>query len=467
MESIKKELISHKRKYNNIIFKKNKRKCQSININYEHASLFPNELLAKIFVFLSFSNFVNISLVCKHWYHLSKTSFIMKKIPLDLSFCNINGKIKKIKQIIHILKMKQFNNIEMLCIGAIYIGKATIKKIFDTCPKLKYFKINTDFDINGVGQINENSLKQIGYYSNGKLKGLSIDYLGYILDEQSFERFSNLKYLNIKGGANKIGNLIVLISNYCNKLISLDLNNKIKKYTNSAIYDKSQFHNTIKLNNISLELLSKNCPNLIYLKLKNCFNVTNEGIITLTSNCKNLITLRLFNCKTINDFTLKILAENCSKLKTLELLSTNVNITEIGYNALHSNGTVIVNIPIKGLENNYNIESYRKKKIQFIFSKILDCLVLILNKKYNSSSIDTIKLYLTNEQIYEFFTYSFPINKKNKNIKKITNSIILMKLQFIAQKFEQLIFNHVKTNNSNLIINKKNQLMLQNYDNII
>lgn len=451
-------------------------KNKKINWEYEQfTTVFPNEILLGIFEFLSFKNLLNVALVCKHWCDLIKCPSLWKKIPIDLSFCNIKGKISKIDDIINIIKKFPYRNIKILCIGAIHLMSGTYEKkyqirettgtfdkIFNTCPKLKYLKINTDYDINRVGQVNENMLQKIGELSKGKLKGLCIEYLSLIKNKQSFEHFSNLKYLSIRGGQNNLGNLVNYISEYCHELISLDIDNKNK---NNKYKKKSEYMFSDK----SLELLSSNCPNLIYLKLTKFWNITHEGILSLALNCKNLITLRLLDCRSIDDSTLIIITDNFLQLKILELRCLhNIKISSEGYIGLE-NKHITTFVPFN--KGNYsNFDPLREITLNNIFNLLFNCLTIILNKKYNNKNSSDTETYISENQIYEFFNQMFPLTNELELRK---NSIILFQIYFISQRYEELIYSSceeyfkINTQENNYYVEQFENFLEKKYDKLL
>lgn len=132
----------------------------------------------------------------------------------------------------------------------------------------------------------------------------------------------NLKKLDISGIMGFSSISIATIGMNCTKLTEFNAsNNKLSDngfeiiFTNCFDLEKVFLDMNYNLTNKSVRLLA-NCPKLTHLSLKNCSNITIDGIIDLSINCLDLIEINITGTR-ISTYNMVPFVTNCRKLERI------------------------------------------------------------------------------------------------------------------------------------------------------
>ena len=322
---------------------------------------FPNEILINILNFLNLKSLINLSLVNKFFFELTKENKycdINEENYKLISFINHCKKINHFKDLTlnfkyHIREYPQLleNNLKSLSIKLMDIFDL---KIIENNKNLKnldiYCSINIEnqlfinlFDnLNNIKNISINNHniddKILEKFNKYKLNSLTLDYCLNIkklskIKQNNLIKFSLSHYreLNNQELVNFLksqGNLKELSLLFCNidfLLIStLTYKGKNLSYLNIS-------YPLGNLNDLSAYFIAHNCHNLTYLNLS-ASKITNQGVFFIVKKCKKIKKLNLSGSR-IKDYALVHIANYLENIESLDVSFTNI--TRIGICNLH------------------------------------------------------------------------------------------------------------------------------------
>ena len=303
----------------------------------------PNEIWLQIFGYLSTYDILqNISLVCRHFYHLCQDKSLIKELILRNNSC-IDVNIPKIHEIIVNAK-----NLQKLVLTYRFEAEDFVILALRSNTHLKHLEIHSVKD--GLSQCCVNDI-----FEKGKnLQFLEIDLMSWTFIEiTSFTNLTKLKSLKLNF-VNSVN--LVSLAKHCQNLETLHLRNiyvdyyyedylthvlKINQNTLKSLYlegktfrDRwlSQIHTQCpnlqelglchigKLQNLGARGIT-NMKNLTTLELKTNTTSSSSFCILFKSKSftKNLVKLNLSNSMNVDDHVIKAIGKNCSKLEYLNL----------------------------------------------------------------------------------------------------------------------------------------------------
>lgn len=192
------------------------------------------------------------------------------------------------------------------------------KKVTKTCPKLEKFLLSNCQNLINFQSSFLESLKLLDLKDCKKLTNQALMNIG-----QNFPCLTDLNLANspiiddqgLKFIANGCLNLKKLNLNYC-KAIGSDgifaLSIKLKQLS------VLELQNHVNLSKEAVSSLAKHCPNLTALKMAGT-KVPDSSLLELAEKCTLLEHLDLSRCKTISPTTLQKFADNCPELKFVGL----------------------------------------------------------------------------------------------------------------------------------------------------
>ena len=281
-----------------------KRKCNApfkqVKKAKKNNRFLPNEIMIEIFGYFGMKDTIIAGSVCKGWYEISRSPYLLKGKLLNLSHFKYEQKQTILLFLENMFHCRYITNLSVN--GS--IDEEIIMKIFSFCPEIK------NLEIKGPERLKDNYLRSISLASQGKLESLSIDALfifGYFVYEDwlgIFQRFKNIKHFRINTLKSAITsqfgeeNLHRVIVQECQNLISLEL-----PYLHHK--KKSNFFHTSPLKNLHLiigERSYKEIPDYIenFPKLENL-------VLDLVDNCY----IPDIQCSD----SLKMIKVNCTILK--------------------------------------------------------------------------------------------------------------------------------------------------------
>ena len=302
----------------------------------------PNEIWLQIFGYLSTYDILqNISLVCRHFYHLCQDKSLIKELILRNNSC-IDVNIPKIREIIVIAK-----NLQKLILTYRFEAEDFVILALRSNTHMKHLEIHSVKD--GLSQCCVNDIFEKGR----NLQFLEIDLMSWNdVEITSFTNLTKLKCLKLNF-LNSVN--IVSLANNCQCLETLHLKNILEDYSEDDLtYLLKINQNTLKslyfesktFRDQWLSELNTKCPNLQELglchidKLRNwgasgISNLKNLKVLELkssatSSSCfcelfkykslaKNLVKLNLSTSSEVDDRVIKAIGKNCPKLEYLKL----------------------------------------------------------------------------------------------------------------------------------------------------
>lgn len=427
--------------------KKNKKpKTNHISNNYEYSLPFPDEIMSYIMMFLpKIFLFTTISLVCRHWYHLSCSRELWRNVNISIKFKNYESIKKAIKIIRTRLRYIRGLNIELSIIADNIIGLIT-----KNCPYLKILQISNK---NCNRKDNDLAVKSIileQLKCKSSLEGLRIHNILFdCMDLIRVRHLCNLEHIelfNIIFSHKRVGisEFINAISSNCNKLKSLSL----------GINNNESLVQNWKLTSYSFRSLTK-LTNLEYLRIRKCtIQVTHDDLQYLISNIKKLEVLRLSYLMDLNYLRnihfAKFIENYELSLRFLELkpyiIPENVSYkvvkkisNKLVFNFWKHNLQNVVNC--NAILSNNNPLFYAYKMLQYIITCIQNIskktyeesdIKHTLNKKIIGSVFDS--SFKQNQREFKFYFYDVNIKYyENKYFKKVDTPYVWMLQSFCLE----------------------------------
>lgn len=354
-----------------------------------HVNDLPNECLIKIFQYLSLQDIVlGVRLTCSHWYTLSFNGYLWRHLKLDVGglasrmsdesfLCLLRSVSESVEDIVFgysctISETSILHN-DIYCpqLKSIDLRGLNIKAHFIDVLLLKYPKLERLFlELN----YSENCLHFFRFLCQYKLMylkslhvvlELGIDYesLSNVSEQDDKEAFMNnsiLVYLNelvsesITGCAT-LQHLSIAFNHMTDKTLC-QIITKNKQLTHLGIGHSSRITgmafdalspdnrlvslnlDNTRLTNKTIRIVASKCPKLKSISLRNCNQVTDEGVLYLANSCpminKFILNHARFNQHEVNDLIAVSNQQNSfgrSKQKNI-ILSTRV--TDVGITGL-------------------------------------------------------------------------------------------------------------------------------------
>ncbi len=245
-----------------------------------------------------------ISKNCRHLesLHLNKISNLSTELVLDLA--NSCPELKS-------LSLSYCSGISENTITR--LGELRLK---DNSKKITSLHLKGDYGITQVALSSLSELKHLTLDSNIRVD--KQDILSLIERCPKLESF----------GINKIfldddKDILIALGKNCPNLTSLEISNR-HLFENGVFMafiancPKLQ-HLSFPVNNEQTLALAQHCPDLRFLNLTMCYDLTVETLSLLADKCPNLRSLSFNNCKLLTDDHIAVLAQRCRKLEVLIL----------------------------------------------------------------------------------------------------------------------------------------------------
>ena len=127
----------------------------------------------------------------------------------------------------------------------------------------------------------------------------NIPYLKYIARKEINKRYKTCINILVKSGHN-YGEAITQINNGCIDLYGKIINNNdIIKLAKNSFNIRKIYLDYSNIDDRTLLILAKYCPELILISLYKCSNITNNSILKLIKECSDLGKVNITNCKSI------------------------------------------------------------------------------------------------------------------------------------------------------------------------
>jgi hypothetical protein len=416
-----------KRKANSINTSRNK-KIRKILVT-ECVGNLPNEIWENIFIYLS-AIILNtkISLVCKVWAMIINNRHFWRNIVLDLTYCTQNNTyFDQPKHIINVLRQHKYHDIQKICVNTMFYV-STLCNIIKYCPELKILLLGPM--TRSIGQSDERYKSNI--LSNLEIQRIKSNNLQELYIHQYlhterlnssdnvFEGFDKLTKLTIeKIFSGSITKIIQSISHIYLNLLYLRIGTTTLSVTDSILLD-----------------IIKKMRQLQVLHIHPCKNITEKGFVDFAKEANNITFLQFYGCNNISNNIIEAFITHCPMLKTLEILGTGMikqNINSQIYRSLELKNLHAVNIPLCTAKSNYgcNInDNNRWRTIIFFYKLLSTCL--------NVPSLN----FLTHTKAYfaEMFNDIYSSDVYHNSLK----------LLFLVQRYEEIIYQHSVTINDYL-----------------
>ncbi|XP_012555327.2 F-box/LRR-repeat protein 7 isoform X1 [Hydra vulgaris] len=310
-------------------------KKQSFKISPIESFLpFPDEVILCIMSYLSLSDILNMSCVCKQLYrigmddslwkvirikrHCYMTDLTLSKIakrhPEVLSITQCNGKRLTEDGLKHLFlvvsdSLKDFSISG--CSGGVLNSEAVLLHLASHCKNIEILDISWSNVTNiGITAICLNLPRIVCLLLNG-CQGITNDSIVQIAEKYS----ESLKTLEIFG---------------CFNVSPQTINKLIEKCFHIRKLNLGQCH---KVTNNSISLIAKHLKKLQSLDIRGCMQVRDNSLCELIENCHELTSLVVANCPAITDITLYSLSNHSSIIKNLDACGCG-KITDKGVRSL-------------------------------------------------------------------------------------------------------------------------------------
>ena len=188
-----------------------------------------------------------------------------------------------------------------------FLSDIGVRGILERCPALKSLSLDGE-------QLTDKTSVYIGE-NFPRLECLGISFCDSLTDKslEQFGLLKSLKKLHLKKGLNFTDKgLQVLFEN---------LPKGSQKREDSGVLSVSLIECRGLLDS-GLKKLAENFPNLVYLDLSWCWNLTDEGLESIAANCHGIRTLKLVGLKEAK--CVPILGASMPRLQYLELVQTDL-----------------------------------------------------------------------------------------------------------------------------------------------
>lgn len=233
------------------------------------------EILLKIFSFLSLEDLLRVSRVCRWWYRLSFDRFLWKRIDLKRFSSRMTDALK-----LELLILKRLSNkIQCLELSGFTVSERTLHTLASSCKELHILKLESvtfTADTNRDPQLDN---VEVSAQFPGKLEYLDV-------------RFSQGNPRVYRAIASSVSNVKQL--GLCDAFL----------YT--------------LLKDGSLETTIKSMKSLRMLDLSHC-RLLKDSTLALFARCSKLEVLSVRKCSMLTGSTVRELLESCTHLKTLIL----------------------------------------------------------------------------------------------------------------------------------------------------
>lgn len=352
----------------------------------------PDELIVKIFSFLSSTEISLCARVCRRFSNLAWSPQLWRCIKIKGDFMCADKALKRVLK-------KLGNETNGLCAGIERIeitdgAKLTDKSlalIAKKCPDLAYLQMQgcttitnsglievttkcenlQHLDISGCIRISSISISMIPY---DPLRRLNLQYID--LTDCPFVQDNTVRvivchspqltffYLRRCMQITDLG--LKVIPSFCPNLKELSVSDCIN-VTDFGLYELAKLGPTLRylsvakcsqVSDAGLKVIAKRCYKLRYLNCRGCEAVSDDAIVTLARTCTRLRALDIGKCD-VSDISLQTLAENCPNLKKISLRNCDM-ITDKGiqYLAYFCRGLQQLNIQ----DCQISLEGYRAVK---------------------------------------------------------------------------------------------------------
>ena len=165
-------------------------------------------------------------------------------------------------------------------------------------------------------------------------KRLQAESIGKILLYINKETSQHLKTIQFNGNTSVEDYHLIMLSNKCHRLTSLYLWN-CKNITDIGLIHLAKTNPMISeldlwctfnpdapprsLSDEFVYALAANCPNLTFLNVSGCFNITNQAVLSLSNGCPKLYHLNISRCHQVTNEAILSLLKCCLSLSMLKI----------------------------------------------------------------------------------------------------------------------------------------------------
>ncbi|XP_013790282.1 F-box/LRR-repeat protein 7-like [Limulus polyphemus] len=345
-----------------------------------HFDRLTDELILKVFSYLSSNHLCVCARVCRRWYFLAWEPQLWTSITLTSEKINVNAGLKTLFRLLCRDSPSVCLTVERMCLnGCARLTDKGVWTIAKRCPELRSIEIRgcsnvtntgvTDLvsrclnlerlDLTGCCHVTSVEPRQttvpVPEPAGSKPDSLPVCvrqlYLQYVdltdcqaLEDSGLKAFvrncPQLTHLFLRRCVQLTDVAVKYIASYCVMLRELSVSDCLQ-VTDFGLYELAKLGPNLRylsvakchqVSDAGVKQIARHCYKLRYLNVRGCEAVSDDSMEVLSRSCPRLRALDIGKCD-VTDYGLKLLSEHCPNLKKLSLKSCDM-VTDKGVRAI-------------------------------------------------------------------------------------------------------------------------------------